>query len=235
MKTIILLTLVGLSTTIYSQKLNINTKKITNMENTYYIFKPLPYSYNALEPWIDAKTMEIHYDRHHRTYYNNFVKAMLDKEYPNKPIIEIFSEISKYDIQIRNMGGGYWNHEFFWDNMTGEETKMSDNLKIAIDEQFGSIEKMIEQFSKSATSLFGSGWTWLIVTKDKKLKIVNTSNQDNPYMDISNEKGTPILAIDVWEHAYYLKYQNVRADYVKNFWNVVNWNIVSERYQKAIN
>lgn len=234
MKTKILILFIVLPTIIYAQKQNLKTQKNNIMENTYYIFKALPYSYNALEPWIDAKTMEIHYDRHHRAYYNNFVKAMTEKEYENKPILEIFSQVCKYDIQIRNMGGGYWNHEFFWESMTAEETKISEPLKKAIDEQFGSVDKMIEQFSKSASSLFGSGWTWLIVTPDKKLKIVNTSNQDNPYMDVVQEKGIAILGIDVWEHAYYLKYQNVRADYVKNFWNVVNWNKVSERYQQAI-
>lgn len=215
---------------LFSQKTE--TKKFNIMEK--YIFKPLPYSYDALEPYIDARTMELHYDRHHRGYYNNFIKAMETNNYEPKPILELFAEVSKYDVSIRNMGGGYWNHEFFWDIMTNQKTEMSLELKKALERDFGSVENMIENFNKSAVSLFGSGWTWLIVNKDRKLEIVNTPNQDNPYMDVVPKKGIPILGIDVWEHAYYLKYQNLRVEYVKNFWNVVNWKRVSERYAEAI-
>lgn len=198
-----------------------------------YVFKELPYSYDALEPYIDATTMETHYDKHHRAYYNNFVKGMNEGEYEKLPILDIFSKISEYPNNIRNMGGGYWNHEFYWESMTSEESLISDNLLSEIEKTFGSLDNFKNEFSKAANSVFGSGWAWLILTENNELKITKTSNQDNPYMDIVSERGTPLLTIDVWEHAYYLKHKNKRTDYVQDFWNVVNWEIVSERYENA--
>ncbi len=204
------------------------------MTQNNYIFKELPYSYDALEPYIDATTMETHYDKHHRAYYNNFVKGMEDGKYEKLPILEIFAKISQYPDVIRNMGGGYWNHEFFWESMTSEKTSVSNDLLKEIEKSFGTFDNFKNEFSKAANSVFGSGWAWLILNEKNELKITKTSNQDNPYMDVVSEKGTPLLAIDVWEHAYYLKHKNKRADYVQDFWNVVNWDAVSKRYENAI-
>lgn len=202
-----------------------------NAQENNYKFKSLPYSYDALEPHIDAKTMELHYSKHHKGYYDKFVAGMEKEGFWAKPIMEIFSEMSQYPDGIRNTAGGYWNHEFFWESLSPKESKPSEELQKAIKESFGSMEKMKEEFSTNAVSLFGSGWTWLIFnTVNQKLEIINTSNQDNPYMDVVEKNGIPLLAIDVWEHAYYLKYQNKRPDYIANFWNIVNWKRVSERY-----
>ncbi len=203
-----------------------------NSQNNY-VFKELPYSYDALEPYIDATTMETHYDKHHRGYYNKFVQAMQDGNYGYVPIDELFKDIEKYPVSIRNTGGGYWNHEFFWESMNPEKTEISKDLLKAINKQFGSVDNFKSEFSKAANTLFGSGWAWLILTDKNELKIVQTQNQDNPLMSVVQENGTPLLAIDVWEHAYYLKHKNKRADYVNDFWNVVNWQKVSERYKDA--
>jgi len=216
----LLLILIVISFSVYSQN--------------EYVFKDLPYSYDALEPYIDATTMEIHYDKHHRGYYNKFVKAMNDGNYGYVPMPELFEKISEYPVKIRNMGGGYWNHEFYWESMSPEKTEISKELLKAIKKQYGSLDNFKAEFSKAANTVFGSGWAWLILTDEKELKITQTSNQDNPLMDIVAERGIPLLAIDVWEHAYYLKHQNKRADYVKDFWEVVNWQKVSERYKNAI-
>lgn len=204
-------------------------------QSNYYTFHPLPYAFNALEPYIDSTTMQIHYDKHHFGYFKKFTKAIDKNKITAIPMAEIFAKVSKYPKSIRNFGGGYWNHEFFWESMTAERnTKPSEELMNAIVRDFGSYNKFVEEFSKQAKSFFGSGWIWLIVNKQNKLQIVATPNQDNPLMDIVIVKGKPILNLDVWEHAYYLKYQNKRADYVKNFWNVVNWPKVSERYKEAL-
>lgn len=205
----------------------------TAMSQNIYQFKELPYSYDALEPYIDATTMETHYDKHHRAYYNNFVKSMNEGSYEKKAIEQVMAEISKYSPATRNMGGGYWNHEFFWESMSPVKSEMSNKFEKAVEKQFGSVEAFQENFSKAANSVFGSGWAWLIITSKGELKITSTSNQDNPLMDVVAERGTPLLAIDVWEHAYYLKHKNMRASYVKDFWNVVNWEKVSERYENA--
>lgn len=195
-------------------------------------FPKLPYNYNSLEPYIDAQTMELHYSKHHRTYYDNFVKAIAGTDLEKKSLAEIFSEVSKATPAVRNMGGGYYNHILFWENLSPDPGKISIELEKAIIENFGSLELFKENFDKASASVFGSGWAWLIVSeKDNKLKIITTQNQDNPLMDVSSEKGYPLLTIDVWEHAYYLKYQNRRAEYIKAFWNIVNWDEVSKRYQ----
>ncbi len=196
---------------------------------------PLPYAYNALEPYIDAMTMEIHYSRHHAAYTKNFNDALqsLTVQVPSN-IEEIFKNISKYPVAVRNNGGGYYNHSLFWEFMSpnggGEPTgKLAD----AIRRDFGSFSAFKDQFSQAAATRFGSGWAWLI-SNNGKLSISSTPNQDNPLMDIAEQKGAPILCIDVWEHAYYLKYQNKRPDYIQAFWNVINWKKSEELYQKTL-
>lgn len=197
-------------------------------------FPALPYSYDALEPYIDAKTVEIHYERHHRTYFNNFISAIRGTELEKATIEKIFSEVSKAGDAVRNNGGGFYNHVIYWENLGKRSSEPSAALSSAINETFGSFEKFRETFNKAAMTRFGSGWAWLYLTADKKLAVGSTPNQDNPLMDVSPIKGTPLLAIDVWEHAYYLKYQNKRADYVDAFWNIINWDEVNRRYADAI-
>jgi Fe-Mn family superoxide dismutase len=201
-----------------------------------HVFQALPYAYNALEPYIDAQTMEIHYDRHHRAYYNNFIKAIQGTDLVKVRMEKIFEQVSTLNPTIRNNGGGFYNHNLFWLNMgPGGKSKPSKELQAAIDSEFGSLETFKEKFGTAAKTRFGSGWAWLSVDANKKLFISSTPNQDNPLMDAVTERGIPLLTIDVWEHAYYLKYQNKRADYVDNFWKVVNWDVVSERYKAALN
>jgi superoxide dismutase, Fe-Mn family len=189
----------------------------------------LPYALNALEPNIDALTMEIHYGKHHAAYIKNVNEAIVAEKITFENEHQFFSNISKLSAKARNNGGGAWNHNFFWQVMKpnggGNPTgKIAD----AIQGSFGSFEKMKEQFTDTAMKRFGSGWAWL-VNDGGKLKIGSTPNQDNPLMDVSELKGTPLLAIDVWEHAYYLKYQNKRADYIANWWNTINWDTVAKQ------
>jgi superoxide dismutase, Fe-Mn family len=190
---------------------------------------PLAYAYDALEPYIDARTMELHYSKHHAGYTSKFNAALKENNLEGKTIKEIFSNISKYPSSVRNNGGGFYNHNMYWSVMSpnggGEPT---GKLKAAIEKDFGSFENFKKEFSTAAATVFGSGWAWLIL-KDGKLKITKTSNQDNPLMDVVEEKGKPIMCIDVWEHAYYLNYQNMRTDYIEAFWNVVNWKYVEGR------
>ena len=196
--------------------------------------KPLPYNYNALEPFIDAQTMEIHYSKHHAAYVKNLNTAVIGTDAEKMTITEIFANISKLSPAIRNNAGGHFNHEFFWSILTPEKnTKPSADLEKAIKETFGSVEALKEKVNAAATSRFGSGWVWLYVGQEGKLAICTTANQDNPLMDIAENKGMPILGIDVWEHAYYLKYQNKRVDYLTAIWNVINWNEVSKYYKTA--
>jgi Fe-Mn family superoxide dismutase len=194
-------------------------------------FPPLPYAYNALEPYIDAATMEIHYSRHHKGYYDRFIKAIAGTELENQTIEAIFAQISKQSTGIRNDGGGYYNHVVFWENLSPASGTPSATLLKAIDARFGSLDAFKEQFNKAALSVFGSGWAWLIITDDGQLEIVTSQNQDNPLMDIAPIKGKPLLTIDVWEHAYYLKYQNKRGEYVNAFWKMVNWPMVNQRFE----
>ena len=198
--------------------------------------EPLPYAYNALEPYIDAQTMEIHYSKHHAAYTKNMNNALKEAGLEGETdILNIFKNVSKYNASIRNNAGGYYNHTIFWKLLTPEQnTKPSDLLLKAITETFGDMEKFKEAFNKAALGQFGSGWAWLIVTPEKKLVITTTPNQDNPLMDIATVKGIPVLTVDVWEHAYYLKYQNRRADYMQAIWNVINWNEVSSLYKEAL-
>lgn len=203
-----------------------------------FVLSNLPYAYDALEPHIDKMTMEIHHQKHHGAYLTN-LKAALEK-YPDwaaKPFEEILGSISKLpeDIRtaVRNNGGGHWNHSFFWPLMTPNSPgKPVGELAKAIEQTFGSFEAFQEKFSAAAMGRFGSGWAWL-VWRDGKLEIGSTPNQDNPLMDISDFKGNPILGLDVWEHAYYLKYQNRRADYIKAWWNVVNWEEADKHFRAA--
>ena len=196
-------------------------------------FPELTYSYNALEPYIDAQTMELHYSKHHKGYYNNFMVAAEGTEMLKTPMELIFAGISKHSATIRNNGGGYFNHTLFWENMTPAKNEIPASLKTAIEKDLGSVELFKESFGAAAKTRFGSGWAWLSVDNKGKLFVSSTPNQDNPLMDTEKEKGIPLLCLDVWEHAYYLKYQNKRADYVDSFWNVVNWEVVNKRYLAA--
>ncbi len=195
----------------------------------------LPYAYNALEPYIDAATMEIHYSKHHKAYVDNLNKAVVGTEYEKMTIDQLTGAITESTpAPIRNNGGGVWNHTFFWNCMAPNSGgNPTGALADAITTQWGDVAKFKEAFKKAALGQFGSGWAWLVVA-DKKLAIVATPNQDNPLMPVSSVKGTPVLAIDVWEHAYYLKYQNKRGDYVDQFWNVVDWKTVEKRYTEAL-
>ena len=207
------------------------TNNIFNMADAFTL-PNLSYAYNALEPFIDAQTMEIHHSKHHQAYVTNLNKAVLGTPNEFTPLVDIIKNISKSPVAVRNNGGGHWNHTFFWEILSPKTTAPSDNLMTMINRDFGSMEKMQADFNAAATSRFGSGWAWLIV-QDNKLKICSTPNQDNPLMDVVEVKGTPILGLDVWEHAYYLKYQNKRADYIKAFWNIVNWNQVEKNLKKS--
>lgn len=194
---------------------------------------PLPYDFGALEPSIDKMTMEIHYGKHHATYVKNLNDAVKGTEWEKKSLEEIIKNIGKAPVAIRNNGGGHWNHTFFWEVMGPKKSAAPTGaVADAINGQFGSLDKFKEEFAKAATTRFGSGWAWL-VAKGGKLSIGSTPNQDNPLMDISELKGTPILGLDVWEHAYYLHYQNKRPDYIKAFWDVVNWDAVAANLKKA--
>ena len=199
-------------------------------------FAPLPYSYDALEKAIDAKTMEIHYDRHHRAYFNNFTKAIQGTEMEYLTLEQIFANMSKFPTVVRNNGGGHYNHQLFWNIMSpdggGEPT---GKLAEAIKAQFGSFDDFKKQFEQAGAQRFGSGWAWLSVGEDKKLFISSTPNQDNPLMDIAEKRGFPVLGLDVWEHAYYLRYQNQRGSYMSAFWSVVNWKAVDKLYEEALN
>ncbi len=195
------------------------------------VFPELPYAYNALEPVIDAKTMEIHYSKHHKAYHTNFLAALKDTPAANLDLKSLFAGISKQAPAIRNNGGGYYNHTLFWENMSPTKTEPSSGLKAAIEKNFGSFDKFKEEFANAAKKQFGSGWAWLVAGSDGKLFVSSTPNQDNPLMDVAEKKGTPLLCIDVWEHAYYLHYQNRRPEYVDNLWNVLNWNVVNKRFE----
>jgi len=192
-------------------------------------FPDLGYDFNALEPYIDAQTMELHYTKHHQAYFNNFMTASEGTELLNTPLEQIFSKISEQSPGIRNNGGGFFNHTLFWENMTPSQTEIPASLKSAIEKDFGSVDSFKEKFSTAAKTQFGSGWAWLAADQSGKLVVTSTPNQDNPLMDVAEIKGMPLLGLDVWEHAYYLKYQNKRADYVENFWNLVNWEVVNNR------
>ncbi len=194
----------------------------------------LPYAPEALEPHIDTATMQIHHGKHHQAYVDNLNKAIAGTENENKTLEQLVAEAGKISPAVRNNGGGHWNHTFFWESLTPNGTG-SPNGKLAasIEAEFGSFDQLKEKIAAAAMTRFGSGWAWLI-EQDGKLVISSTPNQDNPLMDVAEVKGTPILGIDVWEHSYYLKYQNRRADYLTAFWNVVNWDVAGKRYEDAL-
>jgi len=200
--------------------------------NNQFQQQTLPYSYSALEPFIDAKTMEIHYTKHAAAYAKNLVDACVAENVNASSVTleNLMQNISKYSTKMRNNGGGHFNHEFFWKCMKpGTSSTPTGKILSAINQSFGSVEAFTAQFSDAAKNRFGSGWAWLVQTKEGKLACGSTANQDNPLMDISELKGKPLLALDVWEHAYYLKYQNKRADYITNWFNLVDWNFVEKQ------
>lgn len=204
-------------------------------ENTMAKFElpQLPYSYDALEPYIDKATMEIHHTKHHNAYVTNLNKAVEGTAMEGKSLEELMANISKYPTAVRNNGGGHWNHSLFWTLMKPNGGgNPSGKLADAINSAFGSFDEFKSKFNNAAATRFGSGWAWLVVSGGN-LVVTSTPNQDNPLMDIADVKGTPILGLDVWEHAYYLKYQNRRPEYIENWWNVVNWDKVSELYSKV--
>ncbi len=194
----------------------------------------LPYDYNALEPHIDARTMEIHHTKHHAGYTSNLNNAIAGTPLDDMDILDILKNVSQHGAAVRNNGGGYYNHDLFWKIMRGNGDPYPDGeIKAAIDTYFGSFDEFKNEFSKAAATRFGSGWAWLIVDRAGHLAVTSTPNQDNPLMDVADVKGTPILGIDVWEHAYYLKYQNRRPEYIDNFFNVINWDQVNRNYLDA--
>jgi Fe-Mn family superoxide dismutase len=199
-----------------------------------FTLDPLPYANNALEPHFDALTMEIHHDRHHQAYVTNLNAAVTGTELEGKSIEEIITNISKAPAPVRNNGGGHWNHTFFWKSLSasggGEPT---GELGKAITAKFGSFSAFKDEFKKASIGRFGSGWAWLIVKADGEVAITSSPNQDNPLMDIAETKGTPVIGLDVWEHAYYLKYQNKRPDYIDAYWNVVDWKAADALYVAA--
>lgn len=192
----------------------------------------LPYAPDALEPHIDKQTMEIHHGKHHQAYVDNLNKAIAGTEHENKSLEELVAAAGKISPAVRNNGGGHWNHSFFWELLSANGAKPSGKLADAINSTFGSLEALQEKINTAGATRFGSGWAWLIV-KDGKLEVSSTPNQDNPLMDVAEVKGTPLLGIDVWEHAYYLKYQNKRPDYLKAIWNVINWSKVADHFAAA--
>jgi superoxide dismutase, Fe-Mn family len=194
---------------------------------------PLPYAFDALEPHIDALTMQIHHDKHHQAYVDNLNKALAGTDGEDKSLEELMDNISAYPVAVRNNGGGHYNHTLFWSILGPGGSQPSGALANAITETFGSLDALIEKMSTAGATRFGSGWSWLLVS-DGKLVVSSTPNQDNPLMDLAEVKGHPILGIDVWEHAYYLKYQNRRPDYLKAIWNVINWDAVGMRYNAAV-
>ncbi|MEQ8584377.1 MAG: superoxide dismutase [Marinoscillum sp.] len=195
----------------------------------------LPYAYNALDAHIDTATMEIHHTKHHQAYVNKLNDAIKGTEAEGKSLEEIIKNISKFGAGVRNNGGGHYNHSLFWTILSPSPAKAPEGaLKAAIDKKWGSLEDFKTQFEQAAATRFGSGWAWLYVTADGDVAITSTPNQDSPLMDANPENGTPILGLDVWEHAYYLKYQNKRPDYISAFWNVLDWKAVEANYAKVV-
>ena len=214
-----------------------NTPKAMNAPITTFTLAPLPYAYDALEPAIDTQTMTIHHDKHHQAYVDNLNKAIsANPALSGQSLEQLIAKAGTLPPTVRNNAGGHWNHTFFWNSMTpiAKSGAPSPALNAAIISGFGSMDNFKAEFKKAGLGRFGSGWVWLIVGADGKLAITSTPNQDNPLMDIAEVKGIPLLANDMWEHAYYLKYQNKRGDYIDAWWQVVNWDEVSKRYAIAM-
>ncbi len=197
-----------------------------------FTLPPLPYAYDALEPHIDEQTMKIHHDKHHQAYVDNLNKAIAGTDNESKSLGELVANAGKISPAVRNNAGGHWNHTFFWDILSKDGGAPLGTLAEAINSTFGSFDEFKTKFNAAGVGRFGSGWAWLIV-REGKLEITSTPNQDNPLMDVAEVKGTPILGVDVWEHAYYLKYQNKRPDYLGAIWNVINWKKVQENFDSA--
>jgi superoxide dismutase, Fe-Mn family len=194
-----------------------------------FTLPPLPFAHDALEPHIDSLTMQIHHGKHHQAYVDNLNKAIAGTEHENKSLEELVANAGKISAPVRNNGGGHWNHTFFWNSLGSGAGSPSGKLATEINDAFGTFEEFKTKFAAAGVGRFGSGWVWLIMKPDGKLEISSTPNQDNPLMDVAEVKGVPILGVDVWEHAYYLKYQNKRPDYLAAIWNVINWEKVGER------
>jgi Fe-Mn family superoxide dismutase len=229
----------GLSGTVLTALANTDsshTEQMAAPDPVPYKQRALPYTFAALEPAIDAMTMEIHYTKHAATYAKNLAEAVdAEKVDVSKVTLEdLLASISKYSIKMRNNAGGHYNHSLFWELMTspGKAVVPSAALTASIQRDFGSLDAMKTKFNDAAKGRFGSGWAWVIVKKDGKLDVVSTPNQDNPLMDISDTKGQPLFGLDVWEHAYYLKYQNKRPDYITAWWSVINWDYINNRFSK---
>jgi len=217
------------------EKMLIGSPEDVKAEDGTFKMLALPYSYEALAPHIDALTMELHYSKHYLTYTNNLNKAIAGTELEQLPIEDLLKKLDVSNADLRNNAGGYYNHGLFWENMAPKSSgKPKDSLALAINRDFGSFEGFRNQFEEAASKQFGSGWAWLVTDKAGKLQITSTANQDNPLMPNAVIKGTPILALDVWEHAYYLNYQYKRKKYIDAFFNVINWKKVGERYDEAI-
>lgn len=199
-----------------------------------FVLDPLPYPSDSLEPNIDKQTMEIHHDKHHNAYVTNLNNAIAGTEMENKSIEELLAMVSQAPIAVRNNGGGHYNHTLFWNTISGSGGgQPTGELAEAINKKFGSYDGFKEEFTKAATTRFGSGWAWLIVNSEGELAITSTPNQDNPLMDLAEVKGFPIIGLDVWEHAYYLKYQNRRPEYISAYFNVIDWAAAEKRYQQG--
>jgi len=198
--------------------------------------EPLAYTYNALEPLIDAQTMDIHYNKHAALYCKNLNDAAIaEKVDTNKSVEDLLATISKFSVKMLNNAGGHYNHELFWKSLTPNgDVQPKGTLLAAIEKEFSSFDNFKSKFIDAAKTRFGSGWAWLIMTSDKKLIVTSTPNQNNTLMDIAEVKGLPLLGLDVWEHAYYLKYQNKRADYIDSFWKIVNWNYIQQRFDSVL-
>ncbi|MGB4770801.1 MAG: superoxide dismutase [Chitinophagaceae bacterium] len=195
-----------------------------------FTLAPLPYAHDALEPHIDTTTMQIHHGKHHQAYVDNLNKAIAGTPNENKSLEELVAQAGSISPAVRNNGGGHWNHTFFWESLSPKGGAPSGALLEAINKAFGSLDGLKEKMNNAGMTRFGSGWAWLIKDASGALAVSSTPNQDNPLMDVAEVKGTPLLGVDIWEHAYYLKYQNKRADYLAAFWNVVNWDKVASRF-----
>jgi superoxide dismutase, Fe-Mn family len=207
-----------------------------SLKGTYELPK-LTYTYDALEPFVDARTMEIHHKKHHQAYVDNLNKALMGHEMESSPLLTLFQHTSKLPAAVRNNGGGHYNHSLFWKIMkkhSSENNVPNGDLRDAIDNDLGGYDKFTEAFTQAALTRFGSGWAWLSIDENNKLFVSSTPNQDNPLMDVAEKQGYPVLGIDVWEHAYYLHYQNRRPDYVKAFLSIINWDEVAKRYEAIV-
>ncbi len=225
----------GLSATILPSLAN--QFHVAEVPGIPYTQQPLLYGYKDLDAAIDAMTMEIHYTKHAAAYTKNLADACVAEKVDTKSVTleALLAKVSKFSPKMRNNGGGHYNHELFWQSMSPKSAaKPSGKLLQAIENNFGSFEAFKTQFTDAGKNRFGSGWAWLVITNDKKLVIGSTPNQDNPLMDVSDLKGFPLLGLDVWEHAYYLRYQNKRPDYINNWWNVVNWDFIQKRYESFV-